>query len=99
MHEHSLARELWPLLKQIADAQGLARVRRLEMIVGMLHGASAEMLVHSFAHAFEGTSFQGAEVLITIVEPGQEYMPPSSSQPATAHGWELLVVRMEEGED
>ena len=65
MHEHSLARELWPQLKQIADARGLGRVRRLEMIVGMLHGVSAEMLVHSFAHAFEGTSFEGAEVLIT----------------------------------
>ncbi|MCJ7544935.1 MAG: hydrogenase maturation nickel metallochaperone HypA [Phycisphaerae bacterium] len=99
MHEHSLATELWPQLKQIADAQGLGRVRRLEMIVGMLHGASAEMLVHSFAHAFEGTNFEGAEVLITIVDPGQEYMPPNASQPATAHGWELLIVRMEEGQE
>jgi Zn finger protein HypA/HybF involved in hydrogenase expression len=99
MHEHVLAKELWPQLKQIADARGLGRVRRLEMIVGMLHGVSSELLAHSFAHAFEGTSFEGAQVLITIVEPGQEYMPPHSSQPATAHGWELLIVRMEEGED
>ncbi len=99
MHEHSLARELWPQLKQIADARGLGRVRRLEMIVGMLHGASAEMLVHSFAHAFEGTSFEGAQVLVTVVEPGQEFMPPNASQPTTAHGWELLIVRMEEGEE
>jgi Zn finger protein HypA/HybF involved in hydrogenase expression len=99
MHEHGLARDLWPQLKQIADARGMARVRRLEMIVGMLHGVSSELLVHSFAHAFEGSIFEGAEVLITIVEPGQEYMPPNASGPSTAHGWELLVVRMEEGQE
>jgi Zn finger protein HypA/HybF involved in hydrogenase expression len=98
MHEHGLAKDLWPQLKQIADARGLARVRRLEMVVGMLHGASSEVLVHSFGHAFEGTNFEGAEVLITVVEPGQEYMQPNCSQPIIAHGWELLVVRMEEGE-
>ena len=96
MHEHGLAKELWPQLKQIADARGLERVRRLELIVGMLHGVSAEMLVHSFAHAFEGTNFEGAEVAVTVVEPGQEFMPPNASQPTTAHGWELLIVRMEE---
>jgi Zn finger protein HypA/HybF involved in hydrogenase expression len=99
MHEHTLAKDLWPQLKQIADARGMVRVRRLEMIVGMLHGVSSELLVHSFTHAFEGSSFEGAEVFITIVEPGQEYMPPNTSQPAVAHGWELLVVRMEEGEE
>ncbi len=99
MHEHGLAKDLFPQLKQIADARGLTRVKRLEMIVGLLHGASAETLVHSFTHAFQGTNFEGAQVIVTIVEPGQEYMPPYASQPTTAHGWELLIVRMEEGEE
>jgi Zn finger protein HypA/HybF involved in hydrogenase expression len=98
MHEHGLAKDLWPQLKQIADDRGLVRVKRLEMIIGLLHGVSAEGLVHSFAHAFEGTNFEGAKVVITIVEPGQEFMSPNASVPTTAHGWELLIVRMDEGE-
>ncbi len=98
MHEHGLARELWPQLQQIAETKGLTQVRHLEMIVGLLHGVSAEFLAHSFEHAFEGTCFEGAEVAITIVEPGQEYAPPNSSEPETAHGWELLVVRLDSEE-
>jgi len=96
MHEHGLAKELWPQLRQIAEANGLARVTHLEMIVGLLHGVSAELLVHSFQHAFEGTCFEGAEVTVTIVEPGQEFTPPNSSERTTAHGWELLVVRLDD---
>jgi Zn finger protein HypA/HybF involved in hydrogenase expression len=95
MHEHGLAKELWPQLQGIAEMKGLRRVDRVEMIVGLLHGASAEFLAHSFEHAFAGSTFQGARVHITIVEPGEEFTPPNSDQPTLASGWELLVVKME----
>ncbi len=91
MHEHGLARELLPQLKEIASSMGLARVKRMEMTLGALHGVTCEMLVHSFQHVFEGTALQGAEVNILLVEPGQEFLPPNSSQATTATGWELLV--------
>lgn len=95
MHESGLARELWPQLQQIAETRGIERVTRVEMIVGMLHGVSEEMLVHSFEHAFEGTNFQGARLEISVVEPGESFRPPGNSQRQTATGWELLVVRLE----
>ena len=94
MHEHGLAKELWPQLQQIARQKGLTRVRRLEMIVGLLHGVSADFLAHSFEHAFEGSSFEGARVEITIVEPGQEFVV-RDGQAATANGWEILVTVIE----
>ena len=95
MHEHGLAKELWPQLRGIAEMKGLRRVQRVEMIVGMLHGVSAELLIHSFEHAFAGSTFQGAEVVITIVDPGEEYTPPNSDRVVQASGWELLVIEME----
>lgn len=94
MHEHGLAKELWPQLQRIAQQKGLTRVARLEMTVGLLHGVSADFLAHSFEHAFEGSSFDGAQVHITIVEPGQEY-DAREGQPAIANGWEILVTLVE----
>ena len=51
MHEHGLAKELWPELKQIAERGGFVTVSRVDMTVGSLHGVSGEFLAHSFAHA------------------------------------------------
>ena len=95
MHEHGLAKELWPQLRRIADSDGFVKVTRVEMIVGMLHGVSADFLAHSFEHAFESTNFQGARMGITIVDPGQQYTPPGAEKPVTADGWELLITRIE----
>jgi Zn finger protein HypA/HybF involved in hydrogenase expression len=95
MHEHGLAKELWPQLQGIAETKGLRRIEAVEMIVGMLHGVAAEMLAHSFEHAFAGSNFQGARVTVTIVDPGDEYTPPNSDRSVKASGWELLIVRME----
>ena len=95
MHEHGLAKELWPQLQGIAEMKGLRRVDLVEMIVGLRHGASAEFLAHSFEHAFAGSTFQGARVVVTIVDPGEEFTPPNSDSPTRASGWELLVLKME----
>jgi len=95
MHEHSLAKEIWPQLQQIAASKGLVRVTCVEMTVGMLHGVSADFLEHSLGHAFEGTGFEGAVVNITVVDPGQEYDLPGTDDPQTANGWELLISKME----
>ena len=94
MHEHGLARELWPQLQQIAEAKGLSKVTRIDMTVGMLHGVTADVLAHSFEHAFEGTAFEGAETIITVVEPGDP-MGTSTGESMTATGWELLITRIE----
>ncbi|HOD81302.1 MAG: hydrogenase nickel incorporation protein [Planctomycetes bacterium ADurb.Bin126] len=94
MHEHGLAKELWPQLQHIAQQKGMTRVRRLEMTVGLLHGVSADFLAHSFEHAFEGSLFEGAEVKITIVEPGEEFFL-RDDQSTTANGWEILVTAIE----
>ena len=98
MHEHGLAKELWPQLQQIAASKRLGRVYRVEMIVGMLHGVTADFLAHSFEHAFEGSSFEGAVMTIRIVDPGQAYTPPGASEPVVAGGWELLVTALEGSE-
>lgn len=95
MHEHALARELWPQVRSIAASSGFARVTYVEMIVGLLHGVSADFLARSFEHAFQGSSFEGADVEITIVAPGEEFRAPGRSDTQIANGWELLIVRIE----
>jgi len=94
MHEHGLARELWPQLKQIAETNEYVKVTRVDMTVGSLHGVSADFLAHSFEHAFEGTYFEGAEMNITVVDPEQEVELPGQA-PDKAGGWELLITRMD----
>ncbi len=96
MHEHGLAKELWPQLQQLAENKKFNKVVRIDMIVGMLHGVSGDFLAHSFEHAFENTYFQGAQVNITVVDPGEQ-LPgqDEGSPPSTASGWELMVTRIE----
>jgi Zn finger protein HypA/HybF involved in hydrogenase expression len=95
MHEHGLAKELWPQLRRLAKEKGLSRVTRVEMVIGTLHGVSGDFLAHSFEHAFEGSGFAGAEVRITIVDPGQDIRLPGAARSRTASGWELMVTGME----
>jgi len=95
MHEHGLARDLWPQLRKIAERSGFVQVTRIDMIVGSLHGVAADFLAHSFEHAFAGSSFAGARVEITIADPGQEFRAPGRSDRMTANGWELLITRIE----
>ena len=96
MHEHGLAKELWPQLQQLAEAKDFAKVTRIDMVVGMLHGVSADFLAHSFEHAFENTNFEGAQVNITVVDPGEQLPTRDEDDPpSTASGWELMVTRIE----
>ena len=96
MHEHGLAKELWPQLQQLAEANNYAKVTRIEMIVGMLHGVSADFLAHSFEHAFENTNFEGAKVNVTVVDPGDSLPAGDEGDaPTDASGWELMVTLIE----
>ncbi len=95
MHEHGLAKELWPQLKAIAERGGFVKITRVDMMVGALHAVSADFLAHSFEHAFEGTNFQDAAMNIVVVDPGEEYSAPGRSDTAKANGWELLISRIE----
>ncbi len=98
MHEHGLAKELWPQLRKLADEGGFKAVQRVAMVVGMLHGVSADFLAHSFEHAFEQDDsgrFDDARVDITIVDPGEQFQPPGAERPMTATGWEMIVTTIE----
>lgn len=94
MHEHGLAKELWPQLQAIAESNGYARVTAVDMTVGSLHGVSPDFLAHSFEHAFENTGFHGAAVTVTLVDPEQEISMAGRDEPALATGWDLMVTRM-----
>lgn len=90
MHEHQLARDVWPVLEQMARTHGLTKVTRVVLDVGIFHGATPEFLIHSFEHLFEKTPFQGAAVEINTIEPGQTIQDPNR-RPALATGREIII--------
>ena len=89
-----LAKNFWPQLKDIASAKGYRRVFRVEMIVGSLYG-SADSLTQQFRGLFPGSAFAGAQMQITIVQPGQTYKQPEHDEELTANGWDILITRLE----
>ena len=95
MHEHGLAKELWPQMKALAEERGFKTVSRVEMVVGSLHGVTSDFLAHSFEHAFEGTNFEGAPVEITLVDPAESFTPAGAEKPMVANGWELMITAIE----
>ncbi len=94
MHEHKLAREIMPSLEQLARQNGLNKVTRIVLDVGMLHSVEADFLAHSFEHAFEGTIFEGAVTDINIIEPGQK-ITDSQGNETIATGREFIIKRLE----
>ena len=97
MDAQELAQQLMPQLEMFADIHELRRVTSVRLTVGSLHGATEGALVESFRVAFKGTKFFGAEVLVRIVAPGDEYVSPGTDENAAANGWELLVTKVEGG--
>jgi len=93
MHEHRLARDLWPALERLAREHGLSKVTAVTIEVGMLHLVEEDFLRHSFEHVFEGTIFQGANMEIRILEPGQT-ITDAQNQPDVATGQELIIRRI-----
>ncbi len=94
MHEHKLAREIMPSLEQLAKENGLSKVTKIVLDVGMLHSVEADFLAHSFEHAFEGTIFEGAETEINILEPGQKIKDPQGNE-IVATGREFIIKKLE----
>jgi len=95
VHEQSIAKELWPQLRQIAASNNFITVRRVDMMLGESYGAAAESLVQCFDVVFQGSCFDGAAVNITIIHAGQEYLPPGRGDRAVASGWEMLITALE----
>ncbi|MFA5863386.1 MAG: hydrogenase/urease maturation nickel metallochaperone HypA [Phycisphaerae bacterium] len=93
MHEHQLARDIWPELEKVARENNLSKVTHLILDIGMLHAVDPEFLLHSFEHVFESTSFEGTKVEINIIEPGQN-IPAENSGPALATGRELIIRKL-----
>jgi len=96
MHEHGLARDIWPNMQEIAKENGFKKVTRVDMVFGSLHAVENDLMIHSFAdHIFPGTCFASAEVNIQVVDPGDELDIPGQTKGSAATGWELLISRME----
>ncbi len=89
-----LAHELLPELKAIANIHEYRKVYFVEMLVGVVHGVSAGDLEESFTQIFAKTIFAGADLEIRVIQAGEEYRPPNSSQDIAANGFELLIMRM-----
>ncbi len=94
MHEHKLAREIMPTLEQLARENGLQKVTKIALDVGMLHSVEADFLAHSFEHAFEGTMFEGAVTEINIIEPGQKITDAEGNE-TIANGREFIIKKLE----
>lgn len=95
MPERRLANELWPQLKDLAEIHGYLRVTRVDMIVGSLHGSSAETLADDFRKVFRGGAYQDADIRITLVTPGESYSVPNSEEPQQASGWDIQITAIE----
>ena len=94
MHEHGLARDIYPELEKLAQENNLSKVTHVILDIGMLHGVEADFLAHSFEHAFEGTIFEGAKVEINIIEPSQEILD-ENNKPAIATGREIIIRKID----
>ena len=95
MHEHGLAKELWPQIRRLAEDRGLKKVERVDLVVGSLHGVAGDFLSHSLHHAFEGTIFDGCDVRVSVVEPGEPIAAEPGQPGGPAGGWELMITRIE----
>jgi len=82
-------------MQKIASGQGLTKVTGVELVVGMLHGVSADFFAHSLEHAFRGSIFQGSEIVVRVVEPGECFNIYGSSEPQLANGWELMITKIQ----
>ncbi len=94
MHEHKLAKEIMPSLESLAEENGLKKVTKIVLEVGMLHSVEADFLAHSFEHAFEGTVFEGAITDIKIVEPGDK-IDDADGNTKLATGREFIIRKIE----
>ncbi|HDZ19862.1 hypothetical protein LCGC14_0563050 [marine sediment metagenome] len=88
----TLANALMSQLQQTAEIRALSQVMRVHVMVGALYEVSATMLVESFARAFEGTSFQGADAEVRIIQVGERFTPPGTDEAVTANGFEIFIV-------
>jgi Zn finger protein HypA/HybF involved in hydrogenase expression len=95
VNERRLAEEMFPELEAVAVMRGLTWVTRVEMIVGLMHGVSAEGLAEEFERVFEDTNFDDAIIEIVIVQPQEEIKAPGRDDMMIANGWELLITKME----
>ncbi|NLW86650.1 MAG: hypothetical protein GXY38_07225 [Planctomycetes bacterium] len=95
MDADAIADQIVPQLLAIAEARGLRRVNCVEMIVGVLYGVSQDTLVESLRRNFSSGPFVSAEVRVSVVSPGNEFVPPNSDSTVPATGWEMLILKLD----
>lgn len=93
MHEHKLARDLFPQLEKIARENNLKKVNKVCIGFGMMHMVEPDFMIHSFEHVFEGTIFEGAAVEIKIINPGESIKEGEDIR--KARGDEIIIEKLE----
>jgi Zn finger protein HypA/HybF involved in hydrogenase expression len=64
MHELGIAQDFWKLIKQNAEANNLAQVTKIVIVLGEASGIEADFLRHSLRdHTLPGTIAEGAELV------------------------------------
>jgi Zn finger protein HypA/HybF involved in hydrogenase expression len=90
MHEHHLAKDIFHTLQHLAEDKKLKKITHIEINVGLFHNVEPEFLIHSFEHAFEGTFFECAAVVIKIINPG-DAITDDKGQQSSATGREIII--------
>ena len=67
MHELSIAQALVEQVEQVVAAEGAARATKVMIAVGALSGADPEALRSAFPLVAEGTTAEGAELIVEWV--------------------------------
>jgi len=67
MHELSIAQALVEQVEQVVAAEGAARATKVMIAVGALSGADPEALRDAFPLVSEGTTAEGAELIVEWV--------------------------------
>ncbi len=94
MHEHKLARQIFPTLQELAQKNNLKKITKVVIDFGMFHMVEPDFLAHSFEHVFEGTIFEGAKVEANTIEPGQKIEAEDGSE-KLATGHEIIIRKIE----
>jgi hydrogenase nickel incorporation protein HypA/HybF len=87
MHELSLAEEILRIVEETSQAQGVRRVHRVQMVIGVLASVEVEALRFAFDSLAPGTVAAGAALEIASV--------PATGTCVACGAEELLVDRFE----
>ena len=95
MDINEMAATLWRQLPKIAEREDYVVISRVDFLVGSNYSIDGQALTQGLEPLFHGSCFDGAVVNVTVLAPGDEYIPPNQDQATTSNGWELFVSCLE----